>query len=171
VRRAKLEGGVARQQANPTGFWCSVVLEHRYYGQSWPVPNLTTDNFRYLTTKQSLDDATHFARNIKFPGLEHVNLTAPHTAWISYGGSYAGGQSAFLRKLYPDVWWGSIASSAVTKVSSSWSPAPLTTSSADRPRRPTLTGDRRLLGLFRANSGQWTGRLHVTLDQTHYRDR
>ncbi len=108
----------------------SVVLEHRYYGESWPVANLTTDNFRFLTTKQSLDDATHFARTVKFPGLEHLNLTAPHTPWISYGGSYAGGQSAFLRKLYPDTWWGSIASSAVTKVSPPGSLSPSATRTA-----------------------------------------
>lgn len=96
-----------------------MILEHRYYGESWPVSNLSTDSFRFLDTAQALADVAHFARTVQFPGLEHVNLSAPHTAWISYGGSYAGAQSAFLRKVYPELFWGAIASSAVTTVSAS----------------------------------------------------
>lgn len=83
-----------------------VVLEHRYYGQSWPVPDLSTENMRFLTTDQALADQAYFAKNVVFPGLEHHNLTAPNTAYIAYGGSYAGAFVAFLRKLYPDVFWG-----------------------------------------------------------------
>lgn len=92
-----------------------VVLEHRYYGQSWPVPDLSTENMRFLTTDQALADQAYFAKNVVFPGLEHHNLTAPNTAYIAYGGSYAGAFVAFLRKLYPDVFWGSISSSGVTE--------------------------------------------------------
>lgn len=92
-----------------------VVFEHRYYGESWPVRNLTTDSLRYLTTLQSLHDSAYFASHVVFPGLETHDLTANKTAWIYYGGSYAGAKSAFARKLFPEVWWGAIASSAVTK--------------------------------------------------------
>ncbi|EME89323.1 uncharacterized protein MYCFIDRAFT_201884 [Pseudocercospora fijiensis CIRAD86] len=93
-----------------------VILEHRYYGTSWPVPDLSTHNFRFLTTAQAMADEAYFAQNIKFPGLEeHGDLTSKTTAWISYGGSYAGAFSAFLRLQYPDVFWGSISSSGVTK--------------------------------------------------------
>lgn len=108
-----------------------VVFEHRYYGKSFPVDNLTTDSFRvrpsscsrsaradgsvqYLTTMQSLQDSAHFAKNVVFPGLEDKELTSPHAAWLYYGGSYAGAKAAFARKLFPEVWWGAIASSAVT---------------------------------------------------------
>ena len=31
-----------------------VILENRYYGESYPLENSTTDNLRYLTTEQSL---------------------------------------------------------------------------------------------------------------------
>ncbi|KXT15820.1 hypothetical protein AC579_6261 [Pseudocercospora musae] len=93
-----------------------VVLEHRYYGKSWPVPHLSTENFRFLTTAQAMADEAYFAQNIKFPGLEeHGDLTSKTTAWISYGGSYAGAFSAFLRLQYPNVFWASISSSGVTK--------------------------------------------------------
>lgn len=64
---------------------------------------------------QSLQDSAHFAKNVVFPGLESRDLTANKTAWIYYGGSYAGAKSAFARKLFPNIWWGAIASSAVTE--------------------------------------------------------
>jgi hypothetical protein len=59
-----------------------------------------------LTTDQALADEVYFAKNVVFEGLEHLNLTAPNVAYIGYGGSYAGAFNAFLRKLYPDVFWG-----------------------------------------------------------------
>jgi len=83
-----------------------VVLEHRYYGTSNPTPDYSTKNLRFLTTDQALADEAYFAQNVVFKGLEHLNLTAPHVAYIGYGGSYSGAFNAFLRKLYPDVFWG-----------------------------------------------------------------
>ncbi|KAA8648062.1 hypothetical protein EYZ11_011251 [Aspergillus tanneri] len=91
-----------------------VILEHRYYGNSYPFKNLDTENIRFLTTDQALADYAYFAQHVKFPGLEHVDLTAKSTPWLAYGGSYAGAFVAFLRKLYPDVYWGSVSSSGVT---------------------------------------------------------
>lgn len=92
-----------------------VVLEHRYYGTSLPTSNLSTENFRFLTTDQAVADQAYFSSNIVFPGLEHLNLTASATAHIAYGGSYAGAIVAFLRKLYPEATWGAISSSGVTE--------------------------------------------------------
>lgn len=110
-----LQKGIVYQLAKATG-GIGVILEHRYYGTSFPVPDLSTKNLRFLTTQQALADEAYFAQNIKFPGLEHCgDLTSRTTAWISYGGSYAGAFSAFLRVQYPDVFWGSISSSGVTK--------------------------------------------------------
>lgn len=69
----------------------SVVLEHRYYGESLPTRNLSTESLRFLTTQQALADTAFFARNAVFDGFEDQNLTAPNAPWILYGGSYAGG--------------------------------------------------------------------------------
>lgn len=92
-----------------------LILEHRFYGESFPVANLSTDSMKTLTTLQSLKDSANIALNLVFPGrLSKLNLTASNTAWIYYGGSYAGAKAAFARKLFPDVFWGAIASSAVT---------------------------------------------------------
>lgn len=72
-------------------------------------------HLRFLTTDQSLADTAYLAQNIKFPGHENKNLTSHTTPWIAYGGSYAGAYVAFLRKLYPDVYFGAISSSGVTE--------------------------------------------------------
>ncbi|KAJ6261570.1 hypothetical protein Dda_4240 [Drechslerella dactyloides] len=91
-----------------------IVLEHRYYGQSYVTPNLTVENLKYLNTAQSLADNAFFAENLwrDLPAnLSHVRPS--QTPFISYGGSYAGSKSAFLRVVYPEVYYGSLASSAV----------------------------------------------------------
>ncbi|KAI4602078.1 hypothetical protein KJ359_010944 [Pestalotiopsis sp. 9143b] len=109
-----IQKGVVAQIANATN-GISVVLEHRYYGGSWPVSNLSTESMRFLTTDQALADTAYFAQNIVFPGLEQYDLTSNSTAFYAYGGSYAGAFVAFLRQLYPDNYHGTISSSGVTE--------------------------------------------------------
>lgn len=109
-----LQKGLLAQLAQATN-GIGVVLEHRYYGESWPTSDLSTENLRFLTTEQALADEAYFAQNIIFPGLEDHDLTSNTTAYLGYGGSYAGAFNAFLRVQYPDVFWGTISSSGVTK--------------------------------------------------------
>ncbi|KAK7955184.1 hypothetical protein PG988_015878 [Apiospora saccharicola] len=109
-----LEKGIVAQLAQATN-GIGVILEHRYYGESWPVPDLRTPNMRFLTTDQAMADTAYFAQHVKFAGLENLDLTSATTAYIAYGGSYAGAFVAFLRKLYPEVFWGAISSSGVTE--------------------------------------------------------
>ncbi|BGP56935.1 hypothetical protein JCM8202v2_004571 [Rhodotorula sphaerocarpa] len=108
-----LESGILHILAEATG-GMGVVLEHRYYGDSMPVDRLDTDSLRFLTTEQSLHDSAYFAQNVVFPGFRGQDLSPRKVPWIYYGGSYAGAKSAFARKLFPDLFWGAIASSAVT---------------------------------------------------------
>lgn len=109
-----LAKGIVAQLSQATN-GLGVILEHRYYGESFPVPDLSTENMRFLTTDQALADTAYFAKNVKFEGFEDVDLTSATTAYIAYGGSYAGAFVAFLRKLYPDVFHGAISSSGVTQ--------------------------------------------------------
>jgi Serine carboxypeptidase S28 len=109
-----LQKGIVAKLAQATN-GLGVILEHRYYGESFPVANLSTESLRFLTTDQALADTAYFAKNIIFPGLEDKDLTASTTPYIAYGGSYAGAFVAFLRKIYPDIYWGAISSSGVTK--------------------------------------------------------
>ncbi|KAI0703405.1 peptidase S28 [Cytidiella melzeri] len=106
-----LQQGIAQILANATG-GLGIVLEHRYYGSSIPVNNFTTDSLRWLNNKQALADSANFMARVEVPGLS-VNITAPGTPWIYYGGSYAGARSAHMRVLYPDLVYGAIASSGV----------------------------------------------------------
>lgn len=100
-----LQKGILHELAEATS-GLGVVLEHRYYGESFPTPDLSTENLRFLTTEQALADEAYFAQHVVFEGLEHLDLTAPHVPYIGYGGSYAGAFNAFLRTVYPDVFWG-----------------------------------------------------------------
>lgn len=92
-----------------------VILENRYYGQSYPFPNSTVDNLRFLTTEQTIADNAYFAQHATFPGVNATSsLNAPNVPWILYGGSLAGAQTAFSVKTYPNLLYGGIGSSATT---------------------------------------------------------
>ncbi|KAL7626655.1 hypothetical protein AAE478_003429 [Parahypoxylon ruwenzoriense] len=92
-----------------------VILENRYYGESYPFNTSTTDELLFLTTNQTIADNAYFARNAVFPGISG-DLTAPSTPWILYGGSLAGAQTALSIKVHGDVLYGGIASSAPIQV-------------------------------------------------------
>jgi hypothetical protein len=89
ARLPYLQKGIVYQLAKATN-GIGVILEHRYYGTSFPVPDLSVENLRFLTTEQALADTAYFAENIVFEGLEDLELTASDAPWIVYGGSYAG---------------------------------------------------------------------------------
>ncbi|WWD06866.1 hypothetical protein V865_004963 [Kwoniella europaea PYCC6329] len=113
-----LEKGILQILSNATG-GIGIVLEHRYYGDSVPVDSFSTDDLRFLNNKEALEDSAHFIENFKPPSsiLSQLSPDALHpnnTAWIYYGGSYAGARAAHMRKEYPHLVWGAIASSAVT---------------------------------------------------------
>lgn len=114
-RLSNLETGIIQILMNATG-GLGLIIENRYYGESYPFENLTTDNLAYLTNEQSIADFAYFAQHATFPGL-NATLTAPATPWIMYGGSLAGAQTAFTVKTYPDIIYGGIAASGVIKVS------------------------------------------------------
>jgi hypothetical protein len=81
--------------------------EHRYYGQSHPTPDISTENLRYLNVDQALADLAHFivfARQT-IPGLENSKV-------ILVGGSYSATMAVWFRQKYPHLAVGSWASSA-----------------------------------------------------------
>ncbi|KZT12085.1 peptidase S28 [Laetiporus sulphureus 93-53] len=110
-----LDTGIVEILAGATG-GVGVVLEHRYYGSSMPVENLTTDSLRWLNNDQAAADSANFMANVQFQGIDE-DLTAPNTPWIYYGGSYAGARAAHMKILYPKLVYGAIASSGVTHAS------------------------------------------------------
>jgi hypothetical protein len=93
-----------------------VILENRYYGKSYPYNSSTTDELRFLTTEQTIADNAYFAKHATFPGVNaSAGLNAPKAAWIMYGGSLAGAQTAFTMKEYNSLFAGGIGSSATTQ--------------------------------------------------------
>eukprot|EP01101_Sappina_pedata_P013183 TRINITY_DN9464_c0_g1_i2.p1 TRINITY_DN9464_c0_g1~~TRINITY_DN9464_c0_g1_i2.p1 ORF type:complete len:484 (-),score=146.34 TRINITY_DN9464_c0_g1_i2:76-1527(-) len=80
-------------------------LEHRFYGESAPLPDLSTDNLKYLSSQQALADAALFIQSMK----EKYNPSSPV---IIFGGSYPGNLAAWFRLKYPHIVIGSVASSA-----------------------------------------------------------
>lgn len=108
-----LDHGIGSILTKATG-GVGLILEHRYYGTSYPSVNPSKKDLRFLSTEQAIADTAYFARNVKIPGWEHLNLTAPNTPWILYGCSYAGAFVALARKVYPETFWAAISSSGVT---------------------------------------------------------
>lgn len=112
-RFSNLQTGIVQILMNATN-GLGVILENRYYGESYPFENSTTDNLRFLTTEQTIADNAYFAQNAVFPNLTGGdNLTADTTPWILYGGSLAGAQTAFSLVEYEGLLWGGICSSGV----------------------------------------------------------
>ncbi len=81
-----------------------VALEHRYYGESQPFETLATENLKYLSTAQAIEDLAVFQ---VYAGFVH-GLSGK---WITIGGSYAGSLAAYYRLKHPEMTQGSLSSS------------------------------------------------------------
>lgn len=114
-RLSNIETGIIQILMNATG-GLGVIIENRYYGESYPYLDLSTDFLAYLTNSQTIADFAYFAQHATFEGI-NATLTAPNTPWIMYGGSLAGAQTAFTLKTYGDIIYGGIAASQVLNVS------------------------------------------------------
>ncbi len=82
-----------------------VYLEHRYYGQSLPFSDLSTDHLQYLTVDNVMEDLATFQRWM----TQNQGWTGQ---WVSVGGSYSGTLSALYRQKHPELVAGALASSA-----------------------------------------------------------
>ncbi|PWN26716.1 hypothetical protein BDZ90DRAFT_280210 [Jaminaea rosea] len=113
-----LDHGIVDLLASKTG-GIGVVLEHRYYGKSYPPREAFgpgegwgVDELRWLNNRQALEDSNNFARHVKLQGVSEP-MNSNDQPYIAYGGSYPGARAAHLRVLFPEVWYGAFASSAV----------------------------------------------------------
>ncbi|GIQ88019.1 peptidase S28, partial [Kipferlia bialata] len=87
-----------------------VAIEHRYYGESMPVDELTNEKMVYLSSAQALADFATF--RAWFPTAYSMYSTTEDAAWIAIGGSYSGSLAAWLRLRYPHLIAGALGSSA-----------------------------------------------------------
>jgi len=79
------------------------VLEHRFYGQSHPRPDMSRGNIEYLSSRQGLEDAGNF--------ISSMNAANNLTTWVTFGGSYPGSLSGWMRLRFPHLVAGSVSSS------------------------------------------------------------
>ncbi|PIO58220.1 serine carboxypeptidase S28, partial [Teladorsagia circumcincta] len=83
------------------------LLEHRYYGQSVVHgPNgIANEDLTYLSSIQMLHDVAYFIRAV------NAQQTTP-LKWITFGGSYSGALSLWMREVFPELVHGAVGSSA-----------------------------------------------------------
>ncbi|CAK1546040.1 unnamed protein product [Leptosia nina] len=79
--------------------------EHRYYGESKPYQNLTTENLRFLNVDQALADLAYFIQEMK----THPRFADSKV--ILYGGSYAANMVIWFKQRYPHLVVGGVGSS------------------------------------------------------------
>ncbi|KAL0448475.1 UNVERIFIED_CONTAM: putative serine protease EDA2 [Sesamum latifolium] len=92
-----------------------VSLEHRYYGKSSPFKSLTTENLRFLSSKQALFDLAAFRQYYQDSLNAKFNRSNIDNSWFVFGVSYSGALSAWFRLKFPHLTCGSLASSAVVQ--------------------------------------------------------
>ncbi|VAH17273.1 unnamed protein product [Triticum turgidum subsp. durum] len=90
-----------------------VSPEHRYYGKSSPFEDLTTENLRFLSSKQALSDLAVFRQYYQETLNAKYNRSGADNSWFVFGGSYSGALSAWFRLKFPHLTCGSLASSGV----------------------------------------------------------
>lgn len=99
-----------------------LALEHRFYGESQPVADMSDENLRYLTSHQALNDLARFVQYVKSfdPATKDTASTPPlqlpasakNSPFVVFGGSYPGALSAWFKLKYPSLIRGAVASSA-----------------------------------------------------------
>ncbi|QRV75298.1 Serine carboxypeptidase S28 [Ceratobasidium sp. AG-Ba] len=92
-----------------------VFLEHRFFGQSNPYPNLNDTSLKYLSVDQAIEDLDYFANNVHLPMPGGDQVPASKAPWILIGGSYPGALTSWTMVAKPGLFWAGYASSAVVQ--------------------------------------------------------
>ncbi|KAI8323031.1 hypothetical protein GQ54DRAFT_258908, partial [Martensiomyces pterosporus] len=91
-----------------------VAMEHRFYGKSNPMPDLSGPSLKYMTIENVLEDFASFLRAARSsPSTVFPVPVGKDSKVIFGGGSYPGSIAAWMRAKYPKLVDGAWASSAV----------------------------------------------------------
>ncbi|KAJ2594057.1 hypothetical protein H4R99_005920 [Coemansia sp. RSA 1722] len=92
-----------------------VAIEHRFFGQSNPLPDLSSASLKYMTLDNTLEDFAQFIRAAKSDPATIFSpeySAAENSTVVFTGGSYGGAIAAWMRAKYPDLVSAAWASSA-----------------------------------------------------------
>ncbi|KAJ1836541.1 hypothetical protein LPJ63_000183 [Coemansia sp. RSA 2711] len=90
-----------------------IIMEHRYYGSSYPVSDMSGPNMKYLTVNNSLEDISYFIRSARAFVKDAIGVDiTPNSKWIATGGSYSATLAVWARQKYPELIHAAYASSA-----------------------------------------------------------
>ncbi|KAJ1667779.1 hypothetical protein IW140_001332 [Coemansia sp. RSA 1813] len=90
-----------------------VIMEHRYYGVSYPVSDMSGPNMKYLTLENTLEDIAYFINSARGFINQSTGISiSPKSKWIVVGGSYSANIAVWMRMLYPNLVFAAYASSA-----------------------------------------------------------
>ena len=105
-----INGQIAQQQHGAT-----IVLEHRFYGNSTPFGDLSVSSLRFHTIQQAIDDLEYFADNVKLPMPGGDVVTPTEAPWVLVGGSYSGALTSWTMVNKPNLFRAGYASSAIVE--------------------------------------------------------
>ncbi|GJQ77978.1 hypothetical protein Trydic_g2339 [Trypoxylus dichotomus] len=106
IRTSTLKTGQIFDMAEQHGGYM-FYTEHRYYGESYPTANMSTENLRYLSVDQAIADIAYFIHYVKenIEGLansKQLNIDLlPKVVVI--GGSYSASMATWMRLKYPHL--------------------------------------------------------------------
>ncbi|KAJ7591573.1 peptidase S28 [Mycena floridula] len=110
LTNSTINGLIAQQQKGAT-----VVIEHRFFGLSNPLPDLSVQSLQYLTIQQAIDDLVYFATNVKLPMPGGDKVGPKQAPWILIGGSYSGALTSWTMVNKPGVFFAGYSSSGVVQ--------------------------------------------------------
>lgn len=84
----------------------ALLLEHRFYGQSHPLKDMSVESLQFLNSEQALADLAAFINAMA------IQFKLSESKWICFGGSYPGSLSAWFRLKFPHLVVGAVATSA-----------------------------------------------------------
>ncbi|KAJ5191835.1 Peptidase S28 [Penicillium cinerascens] len=82
-----------------------IVIEHRYWGNSTPYADLSTENLQYLTVGNAVADLAYFANTVDLPFDTDSSSNAQYAPWVLSGGSYSGALTAWTESTSPGTFW------------------------------------------------------------------
>jgi hypothetical protein len=95
LSNASIFGEIAIQNSG-----AMIMLEHRFFGESNPYPDLSVESLRVHTVQQAIDDFEYFSKHVVLPMPGGDSVGPDKAPWVVAGGSYSGALAAWAMQKY-----------------------------------------------------------------------